>query len=95
MHLARFDPRNRSVFPIFIVGTDGVEPDFVSAQNSDTVLILKSSGNIKLSISASVRFIKAPLPTFFWIEAVPTATKLSFTIELPSVAGVKTRDCHW
>ena len=21
--------------------------------------------------------------------------KLSFTIELPSVAGVKTRDCHW
>jgi len=60
---------------------DGVEPDFVSAQNSDTVLILKSSGNVNLSISASVRFIKAPLPTFFWIEAVPTATKLSFTGE--------------
>lgn len=23
------------------------------------------------------------------------ASKLSFTIELPSVAGVKARDCHW
>nr|DAO58471.1 MAG TPA: hypothetical protein [Caudoviricetes sp.] len=27
--------------------------------------------------------------------AVNVASKLSFTIELPSVAGVKTRDCHW
>jgi len=27
--------------------------------------------------------------------ALAVASKLSFTIELPSVAGVKTRDCHW
>ncbi|WP_418815143.1 hypothetical protein, partial [Ruminococcus bromii] len=40
---------------------------------------LKSFGKVNLSISASVIFIKAPLPTFFWIEAVPIATKLSFT----------------
>ena len=28
-------------------------------------------------------------------KAAKVASKLSFIIELPSVAGVKTRDCHW
>ena len=44
---------------------DGVEPDFVSLQNSDTVLIEKPSGKINRSLSASVRFISTPLPIFF------------------------------
>ncbi len=28
-------------------------------------------------------------------DVIQGMSKLSFTIELPSVAVVKTRDCHW
>ena len=53
---------------------------------SDVVIVSFIDGDTSLPLIVIVP--KIPLP-------VAGAAKLSFTIELPSVAGVKTRDCHW
>ena len=58
---------------------DGVAPDFVSLQNSETVVIDQPSGNVIESSSACVLLIRAAVPIDFSTAAIPVARKLSFT----------------
>lgn len=60
---------------------DGVAPDFVSLQNSETVVIDQPSGKNMESISACVLLICAAVPTDFSTMAIPVARKLSFMKE--------------
>lgn len=57
---------------------DGVAPDLVSVQNSETVVIDQPSGNNIESSSACVLLICAAVPTDFSTTAMPVARKLSF-----------------
>ena len=52
----------------------------------------------KTEFDSNSEYFLGPIVTFRnedKLEAVSYTHLLSFKIELPSVAGVKTRDCHW